>query len=222
MKPLLITIDGPGGAGKSTVSRALAHRLGYAHVDTGALYRGIAYAAVQAGISPQSPDPPAVARVCDRVDLRFVPTEAGSRLFCDGQDISERIRTPGITQLASVLSALPEVRQRLLGIQHALGARKKAVFEGRDMGTVVFPDADIKFFLTASLQARARRRHLEMGDLAGDLEAVTAEMKKRDENDSQRQHAPLKPADDAITIDSTCLDPDQVVERMMDGIRKRF
>ncbi len=220
MKPLLITIDGPAGAGKSTVSRALAQVLGYAHVDTGALYRGIAYAAEQAGISAHDPDPEAVARVCEQVDLRFVPTTEGSRLFCDSQDISERIRTPQITRLASVLSALPAVRERLLGIQRALGARKKAVFEGRDMGTVVFPEADIKFFLTASLQARARRRHLEMGH--GDLATVTAEMKKRDENDSQRQHAPLKPADDAITIDSTRLDPDQVVARMMDSIRKRF
>src|SRR6056297_2625881 len=149
MKKLLVTIDGPAGAGKTTVSRRLAEALGYAYVDTGALYRGVAYAAGQQGIAPD--DDKALAQLCAALTLEVRPTAAGSRLYADGVDISDFIRTPEMSMMASAVSARPVVREALLSIQRRLGAKKNAVFEGRDMGTVVFPDADIKFFLTAAL-----------------------------------------------------------------------
>jgi cytidylate kinase len=217
MKNLLITIDGPAGAGKTTVSRELARELGYAYVDTGALYRAVAYEASRRGISPDADA--ALAELCAGLRLSFVPAASGSRLYSGDADISERIRTPEISMLASAVSARPAVRSALLGIQRRLGAEKNAVFEGRDMGTVVFPDADVKFFLTADIRARAMRRYQELKDTEGQtLEAVAADMKKRDEDDAARDLAPLRPAEDAFIIDSTNLRPEQVVAAMKDRV----
>jgi cytidylate kinase len=226
VKALLVTIDGPAGAGKTTVSRQLAERLGYAYVDTGALYRAVAYEAVERGIA--SDDDGALGRLCGNLDLHFVSEPGGQRLYSRGVDISDKIRTSGISMMASAVSARPVVRSALLDLQRRLGARKKAVFEGRDMGTVVFPDADVKFFLTADMAVRAGRRYKELAGDPGegggifpnpDYEAVAADMKRRDENDSARQIAPLKPADDAYRIDSTDLSVAQVVSAMMERVR---
>lgn len=214
MKGLLITIDGPAGAGKTTVSRSLAEKLGYAYVDTGALYRGVAYEAMQKGIS--STDDAALENLCADIRLRVEKTAAGTRLFSGDTDISDKIRTPEMSMMASAVSARPVVRKALLDIQRRLGAEKRAVFEGRDMGTVVFPDADVKFFLTADLNARAMRRHRELLEESGQpLETVAADMKRRDDNDASRDVAPLKPAPDAIIIDSTSLSVAAVVSEMM-------
>ena len=217
MKKLLITIDGPAGAGKTSVSRALAERLGYRYIDTGALYRGVAYEVKRQGIDPENATD--LATLCKRLQLGFKKEKNELRLHSGETDISDHIRTPEISMLASGVSAKPVVREYLLGVQKDIGRRKAAVFEGRDMGTVVFPGADVKFFLDASSGTRARRRFDELKAKSDQtLEQVEAEMQRRDRNDSTRSLAPLKPADDAIIIDSTDLSIQEVVESMLSHI----
>jgi cytidylate kinase len=214
MKKLLITIDGPAGAGKTTVSRALADRLGYRYIDTGALYRGVALAAQTRSIDPQNDAD--LKELCRALEMSFVIKDGELHLICNGEDISGRIRTPEITMLASAVSARPVVREYLLELQKEMGRQKAVIFEGRDMGTVVFPDADVKFFLDASTQKRARRRFDEMKNKTNQsLDKVERDMQKRDQNDSTRKVAPLRPARDAIVIDSTDLTVEQVVETML-------
>ena len=216
-KKLLITIDGPAGAGKTTVSRALADRLGYRYIDTGALYRGVALAVTTQGIDPQNDAD--LKQLCNGLELSFVITDEGLRLISNGQDISDRIRTPEITMLASAVSARPVVRDYLLDLQREMGSQKAAVFEGRDMGTVVFPAADVKFFLDASTTKRAERRFAEFDSKSSQtLEEVKRDMQQRDQNDRTREVAPLKPARDAIIIESTDLTVEQVVELMVSHI----
>lgn len=219
MRKLLITIDGPAGAGKTTVSRQLAGRLGYRYIDTGALYRGVAYVAHRQGIAPQ--DDEALGRLLKGLELNFEPHESGQRLLADSEDITDVIRTPEMSMLASVVSARPVVRAYLLKIQRKLGRRKAAVFEGRDMGTVVFPEAEVKFFLNASEQTRALRRFAEIQSKTGaSLEQVQQDMRRRDEQDSTRSVAPLKAADDAIRIDSSDLSIEQVVAQMLARVQQ--
>jgi len=221
MKKLLITIDGPAGAGKTTVSRLLAGRLGYRYIDTGALYRGVAVAARRRTVDPQ--DDAALGRLLEGIDLNFLPGEGGQRLTAGGEDITEDIRTPEISMLASAVSARPVVRAYLLKVQRELGRQKGAVFEGRDMGTVVFPEAEVKFFLSASESTRALRRFAEIQAKTGaSLEEVERDMRRRDEQDSTRALAPLAPAPDAIRIDSTGLGIDQVVDLMAAHIQARL
>ncbi|MBW2408540.1 MAG: (d)CMP kinase, partial [Deltaproteobacteria bacterium] len=197
MTKLLITIDGPAGAGKTTVSRALAERLGYRYIDTGALYRGVAYEVKRRGIDPENEAE--LDDLCDRIQLRFESEGKGLRLYSNNLDISDYIRTPEISMLASAVSAKSIVRDYLLEVQREIGQKKAAVFEGRDMGTVVFPEADVKFFLDASSKTRALRRYQELNAESGQsLEKVAKELQQRDTNDSTRNLAPLKPADDAI------------------------
>jgi len=218
VKKLLITIDGPAGAGKTTVSRLLAGRLGYRYIDTGALYRGVAVAASRRTIDPQ--DDAALGRLLEGIDLNFQPHESGQRLTVGGEDITEDIRTPEISMLASTVSARPVVRAYLLKIQRELGRQKGAVFEGRDMGTVVFPEAEVKFFLSASEATRALRRFAEIQATTGiSLEEVERDMRRRDEQDSTRALAPLTPAADAIRIDSTGLSIERVVEQMLAHVK---
>lgn len=220
MKPFVVTIDGPSGAGKTTISRTLAHRLGYIYVDTGALYRTVAFEAIAEGISAD--DDVGLEKLCGMLHLEFVPGETGPRLFSNGADMTDRIRTPEISMFASAVSARAVVRRYLLELQREMGRGEGTVFEGRDMGTVVFPDAAVKFYLDASHKTRARRRYEEMGSGAQSLEAVERDMKRRDEKDSNRAFAPLKPAEDAIRIDSTDLSPEEVVERMLFHVKQRF
>ncbi len=218
MKRLVITIDGPAGAGKTTVSRALADRLGYKYIDTGALYRGVAYEARSREIAHD--DDNGLEKLCAGLDLKFVHQKNGLRLFSRNSDITDLIRTPEITMLASAVSARPVVRKYLLSLQRELGKQKGVIFEGRDMGTVVFPDADIKFFLAASRKVRAGRRYKELKSASQQtLQEVENEMARRDKNDSSRELAPLKPASDAIFIDSTELSVDNIVESMLAQIK---
>ena len=218
MKKLLITIDGPAGAGKTTVSRALADRLGYRYIDTGALYRAVALAVKNQGVNPQSDAD--LKTLCNDLELAFATGDQGLRLISNGQDVTDRIRTPEITMLASAISAKPVVRKYLLKLQIAMGRKKTAVFEGRDMGTVVFPDADVKFFLNASARKRAQRRFDELPSHgAQTLDEVERDIQRRDHSDSTRELAPLKPAQDAIVIDSTELSVAQVVEVMISHIK---
>ncbi len=217
MRRLLVTIDGPAGAGKTTVSRMLAHGLVYKYIDTGALYRGVALAAISAGLN--SDDDKGLEKLCRTLKIKFVTSEQGLRLLLNDADITDKIRTPEITMFASAVSARSVVRGYLLDLQREMGQEKGVVFEGRDMGTVVFPDADIKFYLDASHKTRSLRRYRELaGKNQQTLEEVERDMARRDKNDSTRDVAPLKPAKDAIIIDSTELSVKTVVELMLSKI----
>lgn len=218
---LVITIDGPAGAGKTTISKILAKRLNYRYIDTGALYRAVAYEARKADIAPDNDH--ALELLLDGVVFDFKNSSTGPRIYSKGQDISKSIRTPEITMLASAVSAREPVRRFLLDIQRNFGKDKRVVFEGRDMGTVVFPEADVKFFLIASYQTRARRRFEQMaGQNSQTLAQVEQDMRKRDADDTTRNLAPLAPADDAILIDSTHLSLEQVTEAMLRHIHHIF
>ena len=211
---LVIAIDGPSGAGKSTVAHLLAQRLGYLQIDTGAMYRAVAWLMHSSGIDPD--DPAAVKRLCRRVDIRLERQDGRQRVLANGQDVTAHIRTPEMSLLTSRVSALGPVREAMMQVQRRMGARGGVVLEGRDIGTVVFPDADVKFFLSASAEERGRRRYLE---LAARGEQVTLEetvqaVARRDLQDSQRDLAPLKMAGDAIAVDSTGRTIDEVLESM--------
>lgn len=213
MTPRIITIDGPAGAGKTTVSKLLSQRLGIIYVDTGAIYRGVAFEIKNQNIEWENDV--ILETFLEGLDLRFIKKNDSLVLMSSGRDISKFIRTPEISMLASSSSARPQVRAALLDIQKKIAKREDAVFEGRDMGTVVFPEADYKFYLFADLTVRAKRRYDEMPDKTKNINKVEQEMQTRDTNDSQRETAPLKPAADAIEIDSTFLTIEQVVEKML-------
>ncbi|QTA91554.1 (d)CMP kinase [Desulfonema magnum] len=218
MKHFLITIDGPAGAGKTTVSRMLADCLFYRYIDTGALYRAVAYEAKTVEISPDNDA--GLENLCHAMTLKFIRDEKGTRLLSNGADITDQIRMPEITMLASAVAAVPVVREFLLNIQRDMAREKGVIFEGRDMGTVVFPNADIKFFLDASHKARSLRRYNELKTQP--LEDVENDIRCRDERDSTRSLAPLRSADDAIIINSTDLSAEGVVELMLSDIKNAF
>jgi cytidylate kinase len=221
LKPLIITIDGPSGAGKTTVSKLLAHRLGYRYIDTGALYRGVALEAMSAGLN--SDDDAGFENMLSSLKMKFVYADKGLRLISNDSDITDKIRTPEISMFASEASARPVVRNFLLELQRDLGRKKGVVFEGRDMGTVVFPDADVKFYLDASHKTRSLRRYQELkSETSQTLHEVEKDIKRRDKNDSARDLAPLKPAEDAVIIDSTHLSAQDVVDRMLNVIENKI
>jgi cytidylate kinase len=201
----VVAIDGPAGAGKSSVARGVAHTLGFTYLDSGALYRTVALAALERNAPPAS-----VAR-----DLNI---EVGPRVLLDGRDVTSEIRTPEVSAAASEAASDPEVRKALFGQQRRLLSRGDWVAEGRDIGTVVAPDADLKVFLTADPAERARRRAAELGV---DEATVLAEQTMRDERDRTREHSPLKPADGSIELDTTGLTLDEVVEQVVDMVRAR-
>jgi len=218
-KKWVITIDGPAGAGKSTVSKLLAQKLGYIYLDTGAMYRAVALLARDSDHSGPL-DERILEEICLGLDLEFVQKDGTLRLLANGRDITEEIRKPEISSLASAVSAKGVVRERLSMIQRSMGNAGGVVLEGRDMGTVVFPDADVKFYLDARPEVRSKRRFLELEAQGQDTtaEEVHQLMLERDRNDCSRQLAPLKPADDAILVDSSDLHIEGVVQLMLDHI----
>ena len=218
MKPKIITIDGPAGAGKTTVSKLLSKKLQCVYVDTGALYRGVAFEIQRQNINWKNDTE--LEDFLKALDLNFVMEKDAFILMSSGRNITDFIRTPEISMLASSSSARPQVRSALLDIQRNIAKTKNAIFEGRDMGTVVFPDAAVKFFLFADLAVRAQRRFEEMSEKTKDINVVQKEMDIRDGNDSQRKTAPLKPASDAINIDASFLTIEQVIDKMLKIIEK--
>lgn len=212
MHPLIIAIDGPSGAGKGTVARALASRLGYRHVDTGAMYRAVAWKALRDGMSPDDEAP--VTALAER---SVIEASAGV-VRIDGHDVGRAIRTPEIDLAAAATARLPAVRAVLVARQRALGGEGGIVMEGRDVGTVVFPDAHVKIYLDASPEARARRRANDPAHTGGpdrSLSRVASDLEARDTSDRTRQVSPLKVAPDAVVIDTTNLTVEQVVEHVM-------
>lgn len=217
-----IAIDGPAGAGKSTMAKAVAKELGYIYVDTGALYRAVGLSALRAGIDPSDSDAVTAALGLMRVELKFKDGE--QRVFLNGEDVSESIRTPEASMAASAVSAIPSVRKFLFRLQKDIAAAHDCVMDGRDIGTVVLPDAQVKIFLTASPEERAHRRfnELKAKGIAADYESVLAEMKQRDYNDANRDIAPLKPAADAVFIDSTGMNIEQSVEKIISVVKEKL
>ena len=219
MNHRIITIDGPAGAGKTTISKLLAKELGCVYVDTGALYRGVAYEIKNQEIDWKNDV--CLEAFLTGLDLNFNRVKDALLLTSSKKDITPYIRTPEITMLASASSAKPQIRLALLDIQKNIAQSQDAIFEGRDMGTVVFPDASFKFFLFADLSVRAKRRYAEMPQEQKDIKRVQQDMEKSDTNDSQRQAAPLMAAPDAIKIDSSCLTILEVVDKILNYIQKR-
>jgi cytidylate kinase len=209
---IVIAIDGPSGSGKSTVARAVAARLGYLYVDSGAMYRAVALRAREDGIPPDAIEQLTALAGCMQIDLKR--DSAGVRIFVDARDVTDAIRTPEISKGASLIAVLPAVRERLVAQQQRIGASGGIVMEGRDIGTVVFPRAELKVFLDATPDERARRRHaqhLEQG-IESSLEKTKKEVEERDRRDSTRSVSPLVQAPDAVYLDSTALTAEEVVD----------
>jgi cytidylate kinase len=213
---MIVTIDGPAGSGKSSAARELARRLGFEFLDTGAMYRAVSFALLRDGINPA--DPAALEAWLPTLRLEVPP----GVVRLDGEDIAGRIRTPEITALASQLAAIPAVRHYLVGRQRAVSVGRNLVCEGRDQGTVVFPEAERKFFLVADPLERARRRHAELlsRGIHVSLDEVIRAQDERDARDAGRNLAPMKPAPDAVVLDSTRLTPEDVVGRMETEVRR--
>jgi cytidylate kinase len=214
-KGLTIAIDGPSGAGKSTVASSLGKRLGYLYIDTGAMYRSVALGVKKKGIYPE--DELAVSQLASSLHITFVIEEEQTRIFCEGEDITEAIRTPEISRLASSISRQKGVREALVRMQREMGREGGVILEGRDIGTVVFPDADVKFYLDAEDDERVRRRYREMVEkgVKVDFKETQEELLQRDHNDMHRSHSPLRKADDALFIDSTHRSVEEIVEKMI-------
>jgi cytidylate kinase len=217
----IITIDGPAGSGKSTISLLLAKKLGLLYLDTGAMYRAVALSALRKGVDPG--DAAVLREMCRDIDINFRSAGDNYRVYIGAEDVSDEIRRPEIDMLSSKISAIKEVRDAMTGLQRRIGMKGGIVAEGRDMGTVVFPDADHKFFLTASSDIRAERRYKERVDRGEciSMEQVETELEKRDEQDRTRIIAPLKPAVDAIIIDTTALGINEVVDEMLGRVGKK-
>ena len=221
MSALIIAIDGPSAAGKSTLAKRLAKDLGFTYLDTGGMYRALALKVLREGIDIGNDG--ALTELIGRTAIDLVVTGGKLKVLLDGEDVSHEIRTPEVSQMASKASTLEVVRRWMLVLQRGFGRRGNVVAEGRDIGTVVFPDAEVKIYLDASAQVRARRRveELRRAGRQVSLDETLREMWERDKRDSERDLAPLRKADDAIAIDSTSVDAEALAQRVMQQIRKK-
>lgn len=217
-KPIRIAIDGPAGAGKSTIAKLIARRLNILYLDTGAMYRAIALKCIENNIAIK--DREAIEDLLESTELQVIFIDNRQRIVLDGRDISDKIRTTEVSSAASSVAIMPEVRKKLMDIQRDIASKSSVVMDGRDIGTHVLPNADIKIFLTASLEERARRRHAECADKGEDrtLEDIKKEIENRDRCDSTREFAPLKMADDALLVDTTGRSIEQVANIIIDTI----
>lgn len=204
MSTFKIAIDGPAGAGKSTIAKRAAKELGFVYIDTGAMYRAIGLAAIRCGVDHDK-DIEGVTALLDGINIDISHSEAGQLVFLNGEDVSSEIRLPEVSVAASDVSRIPEVRAKLLQLQRGIAEKTDVIMDGRDIGTVVLPDADLKIFLTASVDDRAMRRYNELLEkgIECSFEEVKADMAYRDKNDSEREVAPLKPAEDSVLVDTT-------------------
>lgn len=221
MSRVNIAIDGPAGAGKSTIAKYISRTLGIIYLDTGAMYRAVALKAIQSGVDTK--DAGKLSELVSTIDIRINCTGAEQRIFLDGIDVSKDIRTPEVSIGASNVAVVPAVRIKMVELQREIAKNNDVVMDGRDIGTYVLPDAGHKFFLTASLDERAKRRYLELkekGITDTSLEEVRKDMEYRDHNDSTRAFAPLSKADDAIEIDTSNMTIDQVTEKILSYIKK--
>jgi cytidylate kinase len=218
---LIIAIDGPSGAGKSTLAKRLARELGFIYLDTGAMYRALALKVLRQGVDLA--DDARLARLVESTEIDLQENNGTLEVLLDGINVADEIRTPEVSQLASKVSALKIVRARMLDLQRRMGQHGRVVAEGRDIGTVVFPNAEIKIFLDASAEERARRRHAELraAGRPADLSETLREMEERDKRDSERDLAPLRMADDALRIDSSNASADSVAAQVLAKIRNR-
>lgn len=217
-----VAIDGPAGAGKSTIARTAAKNLGYIYVDTGALYRAVGVYSLRHGFDTKNADTVAATLPGIQVELKFLGDV--QHVFLNGEDVSEEIRTPDASMAASDVSAVPAVRQFLFDLQRDIAKANNCIMDGRDIGTVVLPDAQVKIFLTASPEARAQRRYKELQEKGATdtYEAVLADLKQRDYNDSHRATAPLKPAEDSVLVDTTALTLQESVQKVISVIRNKM
>lgn len=217
-----VAIDGPAGAGKSSVAKAAAEKLGFVYVDTGALYRTIALYLLEHHIDPADPQAVEAALPDIQVDLEYGPE--GQKMFLCGEDVTGKIRTPEVSMATSTSSAIPAVRTYLLGLQRSLAEKNNVLMDGRDIGTVVLPNAQLKVFLTASPEERARRRvlQLEQAGHPADYDTILADIVKRDYQDSHREAAPLKQAEDAVLLDTSEIDFQHSVEKLTALVRERM
>ncbi len=223
MSNISIAIDGPAGAGKSTISKIVAGEMGFVYIDTGAMYRASALYAINNGIDIVNDRKKLISKLDDiKISLKY--TEQGQRIFLGGTDVSERIREADVSLGASNIAVIPEVRLKLVDMQRELAKKDNVIMDGRDIGTYVLPDADIKIFLTASLDARAKRRYDELIEKGSEcnFEDVKKDMAYRDKNDSEREFAPLKQADDAILVDTTDKNLDEAVECIKNIIKEKI
>jgi cytidylate kinase len=218
---LIIAIDGPAGSGKSTVAKELSKKLGFTYIDTGAMYRAVAYKVKQEGVNPENPEE--VIRVLKEIEIKLLPSDSGTKVILNGEDISDKIRTEEIGKIASKIARHSKVRKILVQKQREMGEKAgNAVIEGRDTGTVIFPDADIKIFMTASPEIRAKRRWKELRSrgIKIEFDQILKEVKERDYLDQTREDSPLKPAEDAVIIDTSDKSIDQVINQILELIKK--
>lgn len=222
MEKINIAIDGPAGAGKSTISKALAKRLSFVYIDTGALYRAIGIFALRNDVKTDAAAE--VTPLLEQIDLKLNYVDKAQRVILNGEDVSDEIRTPPASMAASNVSAIPEVRVFLLSLQRDIAKNNDCIMDGRDIGTVILPKAQIKIFLTASPEERAKRRYAELKEKGFDVdfEELLAEIKQRDHNDSTREIAPLKPASDSIIYDSTGNELEESIEGLYQIIRGKL
>ncbi|NLY43846.1 MAG: (d)CMP kinase [Clostridiaceae bacterium] len=222
MSTVKIAIDGPAGAGKSTIAKEIAKKLGFTYIDTGAMYRAVALRAIESGIDTK--DVKGVCDILDDIDIDIQHDTNGQVILLNGRDVTLDIRTPEVSKGASDVAVIPQVRMKLVELQRKLASNRNIIMDGRDIGTFVLPDADIKIFLTASVEERARRRYEEMKEkgYTCSFEDIKKDIKYRDENDSNRAFAPLRVADDAIILDTTGNDLEQSINTVQKLIKERL